>query len=358
VCIQPGHCGSAPQGRASARSTGGSAPPSIARAILQIATTVVVLNVILPGLGFAAGSLGLAAAAAAGAAAIATGLSGGNLGQILSSAVIAAATAAAFFEVGSFTNAIAGIDPSAVHIQPAFGTPEYAFNVASHALVGCAASAASGGSCESGALSGGVTAAAGPWINGQRFGVALVENAVLGGAASVAGGGKFANGVITGTFGYLFNELGGCLQRGYCFATRDDAAKAALSLANPRSIDENTEYGGLLYQQQRDYAYTGPIRGSGDTVNPADAPAPDDAGVVGNYHTHGDYSMYDAATQQAIRTGDLSMDTFDSDNFSPGDKFSARSDSLFYPGFRAYLGTPSGQFKFFDPRTGETGVLR
>jgi RHS repeat-associated protein len=184
---------------------------SIAKAILQIASTIL-LNAIIPGSGILVGL-----AAAAGGAAIATGLSGGNLGQILKAAAIAGATAFAFDVVGSATNAAAGqgFDLSAQHIQPDFDSPgAYAVNVAGHALVGCASSAASGGSCESGALSGGVTAAAGPLINGQRFGVALVENAVIGGVASVAGGGKFANGAVTGAFGYLFNSQAGRLAGG------------------------------------------------------------------------------------------------------------------------------------------------
>jgi hypothetical protein len=134
-------------------------------------------------------------AAAAAGAAIVIGPSGGNLGQILKAAAIAGATAFAFNEVGDLTT----------H-NPSFGTPQYVENVAGHALVGCASSAASGGSCESGALSGAVTAAAGPFINRQRYGAALVENAVLGGVTSVAGGGKFANGAITGAFGYMFNS--------------------------------------------------------------------------------------------------------------------------------------------------------
>jgi len=103
------------------------------------------------------------------------------------------------------TNQIAGKDFFAAHIQPAFGTPAYGFNVAAHALVGCGASVASGGSCQSGALSGGVSAAAGPLTNGPNYARSLVANAVVGGVASVAGGGKFANGAITGAFGYMFN---------------------------------------------------------------------------------------------------------------------------------------------------------
>jgi hypothetical protein len=87
---------------------------------------------------------------------------------------------------------------------------------AGHALVGCASSAASGGSCESGALSGAVGSALSPLTRGifpdartdlgQRIGGTIME-ATAGGLASVAGGGKFANGAVTGAFGYLFNDL-------------------------------------------------------------------------------------------------------------------------------------------------------
>jgi RHS repeat-associated protein len=167
----------------------------IVRAVVQIASTFV-LNVLLPGSGVL-----LAVAAAAGGAAIATGLSGGNLGQILRASAIAGATAFAFNVVGDLT-------PGAAHAlgSPQFDPAAYAENVAGHALVGCGASVASGGSCGSGALSGAVSAGAGPLINGQGYGAALVEHAVLGGVASVAGGGKFANGAITGAFGSMFND--------------------------------------------------------------------------------------------------------------------------------------------------------
>ncbi|MDF0584143.1 RHS repeat-associated core domain-containing protein [Bradyrhizobium yuanmingense] len=177
----------------------------IARAILQIGTTIL-LNVVLPGAGLlAAGSMGLAVASAAGGAMIATGLSGGNLGQVLKAGLIAGATAAAFYGVGELTG----------H-TPAFGTAKYAANVAGHSAVGCASSVASGGSCSSGALSGAVGSALSPLTQkifpdagtdlGQRMGGTIVS-AVAGGLASVAGGGKFENGAVTGAFGYLFNYL-------------------------------------------------------------------------------------------------------------------------------------------------------
>jgi hypothetical protein len=179
----------------------------IARAILQIASTII-LNAILPGSGVL-----LAVAAAAGGAAIATGLSGGNLGQILRASAIAGITAAAFYGVGEITNAAAGYEPTGdmpAHFQPTLDTPgAYGVNVAGHALVGCASSVASGGSCQSGALSAGVSAGAGPFINTSNQVASLVRNTVVGGLASVAGGGKFANGAITGAFGYMFNNKAG-----------------------------------------------------------------------------------------------------------------------------------------------------
>jgi RHS repeat-associated protein len=214
---------------------------SIVRSIIQIASTVILTAVLGP-----LGTLAAGIIASAASAAIVTGLSGGNLGQILRASVIAGATAFAFFEVGSATNAIAGVDPSAAHIQPGFGTDAYAFNVAGHALVGCGVAVANGSSCGSGALSGAVTASAGPLINGQSYGASLVENAVLGGAASVVGGGKFANGAITGAFGYMFNACGadpnGCLKWGTSIGTAvglvgsagcDLGTVGACVLANP-----------------------------------------------------------------------------------------------------------------------------
>ncbi|MCK1383311.1 RHS repeat-associated core domain-containing protein [Bradyrhizobium sp. 21] len=167
-------------------------------AIAQIAITVALTPLIGPYFAAFAGS------------AIVTGISGGSLSQALKAGLIAGATAFAFAVVGGLTNVVATGDPSSFsftnHIQPAFGTSEYAFNVAGHAAVGCGSSVASGGSCQSGALSAGVTAAARPTINKLDGAAALTANTVLGGVASVAGGGKFANGAVTGAFGYLFNS--------------------------------------------------------------------------------------------------------------------------------------------------------
>ncbi|WP_276576603.1 RHS repeat-associated core domain-containing protein, partial [Bradyrhizobium sp. 21] len=181
---------------------------AIARAILQIGATILLSSILGPG-GALAGLLtqgGVAVASAVGGAIIATGLSGGNLGQILKAGLIAGVTAFAFYEIGSLT-------PGAA--QGLKNPIAYAENIAGHAAVGCASSVASGGSCGSGALSGAVGSALSPLTSsifphpqadlGDRMGGTIVS-AVAGGLASVAGGGKFANGAITGAFGYLFNE--------------------------------------------------------------------------------------------------------------------------------------------------------
>ena len=104
-------------------------------------------------------------------------------------------------------NAVGNMTTNADGSAMSFG--QKAANVAGHAAVGCASAAASGGDCESGALSGGFGAAY------SNFGPELfddmvsrtMEHAVVGGVGSVLGGGKFANGAVTGAFGYLFNEL-------------------------------------------------------------------------------------------------------------------------------------------------------
>jgi RHS repeat-associated protein len=320
----------------------------LVRAVAQIAITALL----------SATGVGAVLAAAAGAAII-TGLSGGKLIDVIKAAVIAGVTAFAFNEVGTLTNfhftTLATLD-----------APNFAANIAGHAAIGCLSAVASGGRCGPGALAAGAGAAVAPLVNeafpnartdlGQRLGGSAVSG-LVGGLAAIAGGGKFENGAITAAFGYLFNDLGSMRERGYSFATQDEAANVALQVANPESISANLEYGGLVYQQYGEYAYSGPLQGSDQGVNPFTAGAPDNAAVVGDYHTHGDYSLADS-TGGAIRTGDPARDSFDSDNFSPRDIDGIASSAIGVPGYRGYLGTPSGQFKFYDPATGTVGVLR
>jgi RHS repeat-associated protein len=181
----------------------------ILRSIVQIAITTILSPLVGPFLAAAAG------------AAIVTGLSGGNLGQMLRAGAIAAATAFAFAVVGGATNVAMGKEFSLTnHTSPAFGTSAHALNIGGHAAVGCLSSVASGGSCQSGALSGAAGAAATPLVNqvfdpsrgvGDLIG-GTAATGVVGGLASVAGGGKFENGAITAAFGYMYNNAAGALR--------------------------------------------------------------------------------------------------------------------------------------------------
>lgn len=91
-------------------------------------------------------------------------------------------------------------------------------NVVAHTAWGCAESSMQGGSCKSGAVSGGISAA---WTNSGWGNVGdakhnmgdlvlnTMTNAVVGGVASVASGGSFAMGARSAAMSYLFNAMAG-----------------------------------------------------------------------------------------------------------------------------------------------------
>ena len=145
---------------------------------------------------------------------IVVGITSGNLGLALRSGLIAAVTAAAFYQVGELTTGLPGA-PNGGHAALDFMSEAHIFNMAGHAAVGCGSAVASGGSCGAGALSAGAGSFASPLMKGWGFTAKLVATSVIGGVASVAGGGKFGNGAMTAAFGYLFNEMGDYAQRGY-----------------------------------------------------------------------------------------------------------------------------------------------
>ena len=138
------------------------------------------------------------------------------------------------------------------------------------------------------------------------------------------------------------------------YDSADAAARAALTVANPQSVHDNLEYSGLVYRgSDGKYYYTGPAKGTDQGADPLrQAPAPTGTTIVGDYHTHGDYSTADPATGDAVRTSDPARDDFNSDNFSTQDKLDNRR--VGYPG---YLGTPSGTCRKYDPATGADTVL-
>lgn len=138
------------------------------------------------------------------------------------------------------------------------------------------------------------------------------------------------------------------------YDTLDEAAFAALSKYNPRSIRRNKEYGGLLYRDPNGrYGFSRAVKGEVDTVNPNQARIPRDARTVGDYHTHGDYGRPGVnwrGKPKRVRTT-AELDEHSSDTFSQTDL----SDSMMrshpqgrIPGYKAYLGTPSGRFLRLD----------
>jgi len=91
---------------------------------------------------------------------------------------------------------------------PIFGSKDFFANVGLHAALGCGQQAAAGGSCRGGALSGGFSAFAGPFVQGPMP-VQFAIHIAIGGLASRLGGDKFENGAITAAFAYLFNQAAG-----------------------------------------------------------------------------------------------------------------------------------------------------
>jgi hypothetical protein len=152
-----------------------------------------------------------------------TGVTSGSLGAALKAGLIAGVTALANFQVGTFTQGLDTPIEGLGKINP--------LNIAAHALVGCASSVASGGSCKSGALAAGVSAAAAPLIDARfpnplqnpgNLAAGTAISATVGGLASVAGGGKFANGAVTAAFGYLLNDASHSKRALLAFGFPDD----------------------------------------------------------------------------------------------------------------------------------------
>jgi hypothetical protein len=132
------------------------------------------------------------------------------------------------------------------------------------------------------------------------------------------------------------------------YATPDEAARAALTLANPRSVADNLEYGGNIYFDPATglYGFTGRGQGSDRAYDPSQNPVPAGCTEVGVYHCHGDYSVQ--VNGKAVRTSDPARDDFNSDNFSAPDRRYFNERCKQRPGYIGYLGTPSGAFRRYD----------
>lgn len=141
------------------------------------------------------------------------------------------------------------------------------------------------------------------------------------------------------------------------YDTQDQAAAGALRNSNGASIKRNKEEAGLIYKKDGKYHFTGPVEGTDQGANPHKAKAPRGSRVVGDYHTHGDYSIA-GPNGEAIRTHDPHRDDFNSNHFSGPDKMGIAHDAIGKPEYRGYLGTPSGRFLTYNPATGQEGELQ
>ncbi|MGE7911737.1 DUF4329 domain-containing protein [Lysinibacillus xylanilyticus] len=128
----------------------------------------------------------------------------------------------------------------------------------------------------------------------------------------------------------------GASKKGY--STKDEAALAVLEYINPRSIKQNTEYGGFVYQKDGQFYTTKPKKGTTAGFKPITALSrvPEGATVVGNYHTHG-------AEDARFKSNEFSQSDFRVHDSSVG---------RFGSGQTSYLGTPSEGFKKYDHENG------
>jgi hypothetical protein len=140
--------------------------------------------------------------------------------------------------------------------------------------------------------------------------------------------------------------------------TSDETACKALDEYNSASIKENREYGGLIYKDSSgQYGHTKGTRGSIDGVSPWDGdPIPDGTEEVGYWHTHGNYSKMEGG--KLVPTDNKSADWYDSDNFSPQDIDVANEIGKNKTEYRGYVGTPSGDFKGYDAKTGKQYTIK
>lgn len=124
------------------------------------------------------------------------------------------------------------------------------------------------------------------------------------------------------------------------FATPEMAAHDALSYINGTSILVNREFQGYVVMSEGSFYATEPVQLSAEGGL---TPPPGVPGIVGDYHTHGNYSLK-LPDGSIVLTGDPASDNLNSDQFSRQDV--NRYDSLVKRQgvYRGYLGTPSGKF--------------
>jgi len=137
-------------------------------------------------------------------------------------------------------------------------------------------------------------------------------------------------------------------------STPEEAAHWALTNYDPLSIQKNKEYAGKLYRDSDgNFYFTDSKPQKGASSNTGSVPS--GTTEVGDWHTHGDYSI--KFLWMYLRTHNPQRDCCDSDHFSPDDKSGNRDSLRIYPDYKGYLGTPSGNFLIYDPITDQEEPL-
>ena len=116
------------------------------------------------------------------------------------------------------------------------------------------------------------------------------------------------------------------------FDNPEQAAIDATGYINDRSITENIEYGGWIFEENDRFTYDEPRPGTVDSVE-IPWPRPEDRAW---FHTHG-----------------ATLPGYDNENFSDPDR--SISDTTGKP---AYLGTPEGRIRRYDPVEREEALIR
>lgn len=133
------------------------------------------------------------------------------------------------------------------------------------------------------------------------------------------------------------------LKPGDAFDRPDDAARDALSFYFARSKADNAEYAGRIYAKGGKFYATTANKGGFNWSNGFVA---HNGCTVGDYHTHGNYN-----TLEGLVT-DARHDAHNAEHFGRTDKEQLAELAKRIPGYLGWLGTPSGAFLYYDPRTG------
>ena len=143
------------------------------------------------------------------------------------------------------------------------------------------------------------------------------------------------------------------------FSTPERAAQHALNLVNPTSIATNTEYAGKIFYNPTTGMFYAVNAFAGTNTSALVPYNPNiDSYLVGDYHTHGNYSAFDESGN--LTSVPKAKDGFNSDNFSLKDKFDATAFALRngLSHYKIYLGTPSGSYLSYNTATGAVEIIR